>query len=193
MSSIRVPSRSRKTARRPLTACERHARARGATAGRAPSGSVRGSSSTRPPPTRATTGGIPQPEPQRQAVGAERARVEAHQRRRQVAPGKEPPPTADSPGSSAGRELPGGQPAARRRGALRRAPRRSSVSIRSTGISRDGGARGRRRARAWPRARRGSACRPAARGRADCRTQRRRARADPPGIPPGARRAACRR
>ena len=135
MSSMMVPSRSRKTARR--AAHSRSASASAApTAAKLSSGSVRGSSRTRPPPTRATTDGLAHPEPEREAVGTERAGVERHQRRRKHRAretSRRRPRTR--PARASGREL-GGAGRREPAGAAGRAPRRRAVSMRSTGISR---------------------------------------------------------
>ena len=74
--------------------------------GPASSGRVRGSSSTRPRRDPRHDAGVAQPQPERESVGAERTRRRALTSVvGSTAPGNEPPPTADSPGSSARMEL----------------------------------------------------------------------------------------
>ena len=165
-----------------------------ATAASLPRASVRGSSSTRPPATRATTDGIAQPEPERQAVGAERAGSSATSGRRQARrSGNAPPPTADSPAVVAGAQLGGtGGGEHARRPARERG--RDPASACGAPESRAPPSRDLGTARAWPRARRGSACPPGAPAPGDCARHRATSVVPGPrGSPPEARRAACHR
>ena len=101
------------------------------------SSSVRGSSRTRPPWTRATTGGSPTRSRNARPSGPRDPASSATTVVGRVAPGNEPPPTADSPGWISGCNE-GGHTDASRCARLASSSG-SSVSMRRTGIAFSGG------------------------------------------------------
>ena len=161
-----VPSRSRKTARR--LAHSRSASVRAApTAGKLSSGRVRGSSSTRPPPTRATTAGSP--------TRSRRASPSGRERRR-----RGPPAWSAGRRRGTSRRRPPTRPARAPGSGWRDRPPRAApgAPLQLDGVEREhpehrNGSRppppARGRARASPRVRRASSCRPEPLGRSDAR------------------------